>query len=215
MSAKVFDLLESSLSTERMATYLTEAAGNKSLATALYFWNCQLAESLQTPLHFLEVVIRNAMHGSLKGPFGDDWYDNASVGLTSTLQDMVAKAKLLISGYGKTVTTPDVISTVTFGFWVYLLTNRYETSLWRPFLRHAFPYASRPLRKEIHDKLDQIRLFRNRIAHHEPIFNKNPDEIHKDIVEIIGWTIADLDRVVMYNSTFPALWTKRPDPCLY
>ena len=173
VSERVFNLLVTSLSTERMQTFLSEAGGNKSLAAALYFWNCDLSESLQTPVHFLEVVLRNAFHQRLKNHFGDAWYDNPAVGLTATLQDILSKAKDGLTGYPKELSPPGVISSVTLGFWQYLLANRYETRLWRPILHSAFPHAPLPLRRcTIYDRLERIRLIRNRIAHHEPIFNE-------------------------------------------
>lgn len=47
-----------------------------------------------------------------------------------------------------------------------LLAGGCNRTLWQPCLRHAFPGARQA---RLHDAVDHLRLFRNRIAHHEPV----------------------------------------------
>ncbi len=70
--------------------------------------------------------------------------------------------------------------------------------MWRKIFKDVFP--NMPIKrnidkekKEIAKKIDRIRVFRNRIFHYEPIFNRDDlDEIHKDILDVIGWINHEL-----------------------
>lgn len=63
----------------------------------------------------------------------------------------------------------------------------YEVNLWRPILRKSF-YNIPPLeRKQVHNSLDSIRIFRNRIVHHESILNEPLEKRYNKILEITGW----------------------------
>ena len=56
-------------------------------------------------------------------------------------------------------------------------------------MRCTFPVCDTTLtRRQAHERLNKIRELRNRIAHHEPIFNKNLDCCHETILEVTNWT---------------------------
>ncbi|MFF7705805.1 hypothetical protein [Pseudomonas sp. NPDC007930] len=63
-----------------------------------------------------------------------------------------------------------------FVFWEKLFTARHESRLWRPHLASVFPNLGiacmRTARQRIADDLRGVRLLRNRIAHHEPVFQR-------------------------------------------
>ena len=63
-----------------------------------------------------------------------------------------------------------VVAELSFGFWVGLFANVYDQNLWRTDLYHLF--SPRPQRRQLHEDLDKLRTLRNRIAHHEPIFQR-------------------------------------------
>ncbi|MQA95364.1 MAG: hypothetical protein GEV11_12200 [Streptosporangiales bacterium] len=70
--------------------------------------------------------------------------------------------------------TPDrIVSELSLGFWRYLLSARYEQSLWTPALRHAFPYLRPQRRRDIADRVQRLHLVRNRLAHHEPVHGRD------------------------------------------
>ncbi len=69
-----------------------------------------------------------------------------------------------------------------------MLSPRYEQPLWNRALRRAFPEFARikkrkPTRNEIAQRFDYIRVFRNRIAHHEPIFTRALANDYKSLLE--------------------------------
>ena len=61
----VIDALETSLSPERMATYVRHAGGDREKAVRLYTWNTAVSAAFYGPLQGLEVALRNAMHRAL------------------------------------------------------------------------------------------------------------------------------------------------------
>jgi hypothetical protein len=68
------------------------------------------------------------------------------------------------------------------GFWTALFNAPYERALWNPpmlgLLDDTFPFVPRRSRsrRRLFQHLDTIRRLRNRMFHHEPIWNWNlPD----------------------------------------
>ena len=76
-----------------------------------------------------------------------------------------------------------MVTNLDLGFWVNLFYYKY---LWKRGLKQVF--SPENLKKgEIHDRLKKINKLRNRIAHHEPIFDRNLEKDMQDILEILGW----------------------------
>jgi hypothetical protein len=63
LSTAVVQALETSLSPERMATYVAATEGDREKALRLYTWNTAASAAFYGPLQGLEVALRNAMHG--------------------------------------------------------------------------------------------------------------------------------------------------------
>ncbi|AXT36784.1 hypothetical protein D1820_11895 [Phaeobacter sp. LSS9] len=191
--------LEATLSSERFATYLDAVRGDKELAARLYTWNTAVSAAFYGPLQALEVAVRNAMHSHLTAAYGADWYDSIATGLDSRSRAKVAQTKSDLQRNRYTVDPPHVIAGLSFGFWVSLLgrggrlnpQNRqranYEMTLWRPALRHAFPHAVSLNRTAAHTPLDYLRTFRNRIAHHEPVFQRHLEQDYQNILDVMSW----------------------------
>jgi len=102
-----------------------------------------------------------------------------------------------------------VVAELNFGFWVGLFGRQYENHLWRPVLHRMFINASHPLlRKDAHQVLDNLRLLRNRIAHHEPILHRPLLREYRMILTVIGWlclsTATWVGHYSRFNSTYAA-----------
>jgi Abi-like protein len=89
-----------------------------------------------------------------------------------------------------------VIAELRFAFWVSLLTASHDNRIWEDHLATAFPnvpgangssHDIEQARLLLHGEIDSIRVFRNRIAHHEPIFRRSLDEEFRRIVRVVGW----------------------------
>src|SRR5690606_9880342 len=75
-SAAQFPAVEAAINERRLGRYMAAAGKDKKLAFRYYLWNCQLCEAFLLPLHFAEIVCRNAIHSALVYRYGDDWYTN-------------------------------------------------------------------------------------------------------------------------------------------
>jgi hypothetical protein len=193
------DLLPS-ISPSRLQRYQS-AAGDPLETIVNYLWNMALAESLYCSLSAVEVALRNALHDTLTRHFGTPtWYDRQGL-LERRQVDEVSAAKQRIRGYGKAVTPDRVVSELTFGFWVTILSRPYDARLWQGQnaapLKHAFPRVPRRQRQRriIHQHYNAIRESRNRVFHHEPLFDDRLlRQRHGQVYRGIRWlnpTMAD------------------------
>jgi len=178
------------ISADRFGTYRQATGGDDGLALRLYEWNIQISAAFLGPLQILEVALRNAAHERMALLRGrSDWWHSPGINLQVEHATRVCEAIVKASRGG--VPTPGkVVAELPFGFWVALLgkggRHRYEHRLWWPALRQAFPHYQGP-RKDLHIQVDHLRLFRNRIAHHEPIFARHLAADHASLIEVVGW----------------------------
>jgi len=191
--------LERSLSPERLAPYVTLAGNNRVAAIRLYERNTALSESLYGLLQGLEVAVRNAMHETLKTALGRaDWYDHVPL---YHLQSTLNHAKQKLTENGKAHDPGRMVAELSFGFWTSLTGPKFAAGLWNPYLHRAFAHK-KLRRKEAHPRLDRIRKLRNRVAHHEPILNRNLQRDFVDILDTIDWICPDTRLWVEETSSF-------------
>lgn len=175
--------IRNTLSAARLETYeaIANAAGlDAEAAVSLYAWNAQISGALLPPLHIGEVAVRNAVSDALEALYGTQWP------WSPTFEQSLPKKNG--PGYNarndlqqvrnKTTSTGQVITELKFVFWEKMFTSRHDVRLWNPHLLRVLPNLDQSksvaaLRLEIHNDLNKIRLLRNRIAHHEPIFQRN------------------------------------------
>lgn len=203
--------LEAALSSERLARYIAVGGGTEA-GVELYAWNCALSEALYTPLQGLEITLRNALGEKLKQGYGSDWFElNPGPPIANPLVDKVNVACAELRTRGHRSTHGRVTAELSLGFWTGLLAARYETDLWRPHFRRAFPAGpNRLLRKDVFSRLDQIRRLRNRIAHHERIFDRDIAADHAAILDLIGWICPTTRDWVEHQSRVGSVLAKRP-----
>lgn len=83
-------------------------------------------------------------------------------------RDQIVRARRDGANSGKGTPVPGkVVAEVMFGFWTYLTSNAHEKNIWVPYLHSAYPPKTD--RRKIHQTLYELREFRNRVAHHEPL----------------------------------------------
>lgn len=173
------------------------AAGSPAQGLRLYRWNAQLASAYWTPLHFMEVAVRNAVHDSLSDYFGkQDWFEGPIAGAGAEwLYDSEREAVEKAISKLHTISPGKVVAELHFGFWVGLLSGRYmpppsvragadyHDLVWvKGGVGRKFGGAKRGI---IYKRLNRLRLFRNRIAHHEHLMGENLDLVSQDIDETL------------------------------
>lgn len=95
-----------------------------------------------------------------------------------------------------------VIAELKFSFWVGLLGPQYDGTIWRRCLYKAFLAGGGKPRKNVHARFNALRRFRNRIAHHEPIFHRAIKVTHIEIIEAIGWMCKQTAAWADHHSRF-------------
>jgi hypothetical protein len=183
-----FTGLEEALSPDRFGTYLNWAGGDRERAVDLYTLNARLSEALYTPLHIVEVTLRNRIHGVMSAAFGAAWYDLSEHHANPRQPEMLAKARNDLAEAGKDDAPGRVVAALTFGYWTAMLGKEYE-NLWQ---RKLHGIARRDdgkglSRKALSTPLTRMRLLRNRIMHHEPILHWSLPEHHDGMRQVTRW----------------------------
>ena len=183
------------LSAPRLATYedvlknVSQNASDTTDVLNLYLWNAEMSGALLFPMQLCEVTIRNAVSQAIASAYEEDWPWNQS--FVGSLADNEKKS--LKEGIGKFVPpmTGRVVAAMTLNFWEKMFTARHDDRIWNQNLTVVFPNLDPDLsvadaRKRIYDFMQAVRTLRNRIAHHEPIFNCDIDGNYKKIQWLIG-----------------------------
>jgi hypothetical protein len=194
-------VLEETISRQRLGRYLTATGGELDAALALYERNFRISEAFYTPLQCLEICVRNRFNDVLCATYGADWFQNGNPHLGPDALAMIAGAVAQLGQARKPVTTGAIVAELSFGFWVGLVGPRYDHTLWRTALHRAFQQPLR--RKLVHGRLNALRRFRNRIAHHEPIWFRPLWSAHDEIVEAIGWLSPATSAWTLHHSRVP------------
>jgi len=173
-------------------------------AIALYERNIVLSEAFYPSLQNLEICLRNRLHQQMVNRFGEDWFSNNVCSLQIDSLREIEKAKQRLNNKEEII-SDDIVAQLNFGFWVSLLGTRYDADIWRQALYLAFPNARRLKRKVIHNRLNMLRRLRNRIAHHEPIFDRPLAQDHTELIETIGWMCTITSEWTKQQSRLPEL----------
>jgi hypothetical protein len=196
--------LERALSPERLAAYRQGTDRDETDGVARYLWNLALANALQPALHALEITFRNEIaRAAAKLTQGrqytvarvPSWLDADPTMLLEHEAEKVERAKKDLSMNPMSQTEGHLIAKLDFGFWVALCRDAYSDvrgegpRLWPRALDLAFRKRPKSVttRAEIFHRFDHIRKYRNRVAHHEPIWDRGYLEEHDYILESLSW----------------------------
>ena len=187
--------ITAALSAPRMSRFVAACANDASRAVELYRWNAEVSAAFMVPMHICEVVLRNAIAGTIQEVYGPNWYLPGTAferSLPKPKTGYSPSRDLSISRKGQP-TAGKVIPELKFMFWVSMVTARHDARLWTPYIKKYFPSlparsAPRDGRRMLHGRLEEIRKLRNRIAHHEPIFDRALAQDYSRIIDVISWT---------------------------
>lgn len=212
MQADFWPLLKQAISHERLEGYSSrkEMMGQESVY-AHYAWNMALSESLYPSMQGIEIALRNSLHTAASQRFGSEkWFDDQLL-VHERDRGFVSSAKEILVKSGKPVEPSRVIAELSFGFWTSLFDVRYEQRLWPWLLKPVFPYMPRTMRTraELSRRLNKIRIMRNRVFHHEPIWYwKDMERQHRDLIEAISWINPAMARFIAMLDRFPNVASK-------
>lgn len=202
----------------RMLKYHRSVAYDDNRAINLYKNNILLCQSVYPLISVLEVSLRNAIDITLKNHFkSNNWiveqkkgfmvhpdltYRDRKLGKNMpdvTFVDKVFRVEHQLKFQKSPTHHNRIVAELSFGFWTKFFDSA-PISVLKGAQLSAFKNKPRIPAKEIHNILNDIRVLRNRIAHHEPIcfdvtgkfclksFNKK----YLQIKEVIRWIDSDL-----------------------
>ena len=182
------------LSEARLGTYLRYSANDVIGAFQFHHVNAMLAASFWEPLELFEVVLRNRLADCLSQTFGSNWPVQPVFEKVITqearniLKEGIQEAQ---RAKGDAMTTDDIVSSLKFAFWEKILNKKLHNLVWMSTLPSRYPLFGRDaeaLRMELQTTTHQIRRFRNRVAHHEPIIHEDLRQQYKRIHRTIRYS---------------------------
>ena len=234
------------MSPARVERYLTSSIDsvtgrtNPARAVALYEHNIELSTAMWGTIAPIEVALRTIisdaireLHTRTSPPRGSLWFDEPcwftdgkwfSPQSLHTIRRAQARAHDPGPGAEGRPDEGRVIAELTLGFWRYLLVGRYEHSLWNPAIRRRFPALSHlsgtASRRAVHSRVERLNYLRNRIAHHEPVYETfsipgqaivaEPATVLREAIEVIEWSNPVAAAWITSISRFEAVASKRP-----
>lgn len=159
-----------------------------------YKKNILLSKNFYIPLSILEVSLKNSLDDYFIKTIGIDWLFDKSF-IKPQLQLKIDNAIKILNqnnklyAKNKQLNHNNLVSELSFGFWMMLLKKPYQQYLRYSDLKQIFPNLPSKKDKSINrhfvfTKLNNIRLFRNKVFHHDKIISKTEyqnmmDEIYK------------------------------------
>jgi hypothetical protein len=231
--------LERALSAERLQAYRLPADRDVTHGLARYIWNLALADAVAPLLHAFEVTLRNEVRTAgkivpariaaanaaaranapafLSGTF-PSWLDVEPTMLLANEKRKLDRAKSELGNDRRTHTEGHLIAKLDLGFWVALCRHAYADTraegprLWPVGLKQAFRYrpAEITTASAIFHQFDLIREFRNRVAHHDPIWDRDYLGKHEHILVSLAWMAPKLADALRTISRSPAVFAAGP-----
>jgi hypothetical protein len=195
--------------TPRLAPYVRAARGEGVDPESLYVWNLQISAAFYAPLHCLEINLRNGLNERLRVRYSrSDWWLVAPLDKHDAFKVEKVQADLRRKRVPQP-TADDIVAELSFGFWVSLLSRRYDRHFWVPALHRAFPHYE-GTRESLRDSLQTMLLLRNRIMHHEPIHHRHLAADHAKIYTLLGNLGSEVTPWLRRFDSVPGVLAERP-----
>jgi hypothetical protein len=218
----VVKTLHRELSAPRMSRHVTIAGGDERLALQLHAWNAALAASLLPGLHMAEVTIRNLAVYRVISRYKGTWFDNLDFARKLGKSEHAENLRSAVAARKRTTTntghiTSYLVRDLTFGFWVNIFTRTFHEELWKrdlwtrlPSVPHGYTIT------QLHAGIEEIRDFRNQVAHHKNLISKPPPRTAENRHDAMMRTLKHLSPQVEAHAravcTFPLVWQCCPMP---
>lgn len=168
---------------------------------ALYLWNTRLTKTYLADIQHLEVLLRNCIHDALTGRYSERWFDNDLIPFNDAAKKNIRKAKKRAGGEG--VPSGKIVAELSFDFWRFLLSSRYQASVW-PQVKKVLKKPP-DSRQQFEDLVVIVYEMRNRCSHHESIVQQRDRDCeiaHLDSVD------NAIEKVASYIDPNAATWIK-------
>jgi hypothetical protein len=202
------------ISPERWRTYQLATGFNEQTAHKLYLWNVAVGQSFHFPLQTVEVALRNVIHHVLTDIYGPNWTQAPAFRATLTpdrVNDILKAERRHYRIYEAAPTTPQILASLSLGFWVTLLRREFNRTLWNSHSGMAFPHldASESI-ADVSQTGTDIQSLRNRIFHQEPLIGHDLSLHYASILRMIGWICPEMRNWTRSLSSVPRVLRERP-----
>jgi hypothetical protein len=203
------------LSHARLQPYLEASGGDVARSLALYRWNISVSAAFFEVLTVVEVVVRNAIHEQLsawneESGYHESWFANLHGYLLEKTVRVVAETEARIARERLVRSESTVLAALPFGFWRYLLSNRYRTTLWPFAMRAAFPGLGDRDGSTLCTAVRHLHVLRNRIAHHEPIIRRDLAADYAAAKFVLEAVSPEVAVWALRHARLPELLAQRP-----
>lgn len=231
-----YEWVERWLGQPRYQRYISACNGDRARALALYEWNVSVGSALMRDIAHFEIALRNAYDAAFAAHWqgADHWlrdqaspirqpimqtrriYENGArvnrrIDVNDHTRETIRKA--IKKAGGQNAIPGKIIPELSFGFWASLTDKSREKPIWVPYVHHAFPLGTD--RRDVDSPINNINAVRNRIAHHEPLFDcTNPaheiPHIHSDLLHVLNLIMPDVADHIRKHSNVMAINSFRP-----
>jgi hypothetical protein len=203
----------------RFDEYLIAANHDHDSARELYEWNTSVSAAFFELISHVEVVLRNAVDrilhplevtSSARINYRQGYWFASATFLDEHDLDFHRAAIRHLGKEANEVGRDKTLASLTFGMWVAIFGPSYE-QLFRKHLVHAFPHRDAGFkRKTVHDRVLALRTLRNRIAHHQAIFDLPLEERFEQAMDLLHWIEPQVAHWVQQQCRVPELLDQRP-----
>lgn len=213
----IVNSMKASLSAPRFVRYLDATGFDDRQALALYQWNALLSQSLYIYIQCWEICLRNKLDSFLRWKYTEKWpYDttrfvrNLAGNDKKRLAETISRQKS--QRQYSPVSTDSIVADLSAGFWVSQLSKAYEVPYtWQYNLAKVFPNDRRMKARGAWEICDRTLNLRNRIAHHEPIYQLDLEQYHRELQHIVSAMCKGTFAFANANCTFKHVFGSRPN----
>ena len=169
--------------------------------------NIRVSNAFNYPLEILEVILRNSINSILIKYYGNKWYEEDF--LLNKHKETIKDVIDLLKQNKKDINLNNIISNVSFGFWVDFFHLKYK-NIFGNKLMETFNQCLDP--NFVNRKLSKVKNnIRNRIAHRENMIKYDIMNNYGSILQLISFIDKDIARYVDKNSDLKPLYLQHKD----
>lgn len=200
--------------TGRRDYYLGHAGGDLARADALCRWDRVLRRALFADIeelhHGITAAYAEAFAKRWSGPghwLGADGPLQLAGPIDLNRRNRLEVAEAVERAGGPQAVEYDVLVKLSLGVWNVMTSKGREHDLWVPYVRHAYPRATR--RAHVHELVSHLRAVRNRVCHHESLLGFGA-AAHTRLAELCGLVMPGHAASFAAQSRVDAVLRRRP-----
>lgn len=157
-----------------------------------YFENLKLCKEYYIPLSLVEIALRNSLNSHFKKEISKDWLLDKNF-IQPQHQSKIDISIKLLRLESKQIVQDNMLAELSFGFFVTFFKAAYKNHFRYNDLKQIFPNLPSSKEKKINrhfvfTKLNNIRLFRNKVFHHDKIISKSEyQNMMAEIYEVLSY----------------------------